>query len=97
MDVLNMIKKNNKELTRESIIEELYWSSLSTMTKDEMTNIVKPFLMNSERIAEYAAVQKLYSNPEGAYINFFEDVIIDLYKKILILSLELLGKTQMKA
>lgn len=81
MDVLNMIKKNNKELTRESIIEELYWSSLSTMTKDEMTNIVKPFLMNSERIAEYAAVQKLYSNPEGAYINFFEDVIIDLYKK----------------
>ena len=34
MDVLNMIKKNNKELTRESIIEELYWSSLSTMTKE---------------------------------------------------------------
>ena len=81
MDVLKMIKENYNEFTREEIIEELYWSSLTTITEQEMLKIVKPFLMDSKRIEEFAAVQKLYSNPEGAYIDFFEDIIIDLYKK----------------
>ncbi len=81
MDVLKMIKENYNEFTREEIIEELYWSSLTTITEEEMLKIVKPFLMDSKRIEEFAAVQKLYSNPEGAYIDFFEDIIIDLYKK----------------
>ena len=81
MDVLKMIKENNSEFAREEIIEELYWSSLTTITVEEMLKIVKPFLMDSNSIEEFAAVQKLYSNPEGAYIDFFEDIIIDLYKK----------------
>lgn len=81
MDVLKMIKENYNEFTREEIIEELYWSSLTTITEEEMLKIVKPFLMDSKRIEEFAAVQKLYSNPEGAYIDFFEDIIIGLYKK----------------
>lgn len=81
MDVLKMIKENYNEFTREEIIEELYWSSLTTITEEEMLKIVKPFLMDSKRIEEFAAVQKLYSNPEGAYIDFFEDIIIALYKK----------------
>lgn len=81
MDVLKMIKENNSEFAREEIIEELYWSSLTTITEEEMLKIVKPFLMDSKRIEEFAAVQKLYSNPEGAYIDFFEDIIIALYKK----------------
>ena len=81
MDVLKMIKENNSEFAREEIIEELYWGSLTTITEEEMLKIVKPFLMDSNSIEEFAAVQKLYSNPEGADIDFFEDIIIDLYKK----------------
>lgn len=81
MDILKMIEEDNGKYSRKEIIEELYWSSLTTISKEEMIRIVKPFLMDSEKISEYAAVQKLYSNPEGAYIDFFEDVIIDLYKK----------------
>lgn len=81
MDIIKMIKENNNEYTREEIIEELYWSSLTEINEGEMEKTVKPFLMDSEIIAEYSAVQRLYSNPDGAYIDFFEDVIIGLYKK----------------
>lgn len=80
MDVIKMIKENNNELSREEIMEELYWTSLNAIGEDEMINIVKPFLMDSEKIEEFAAVQRLYSNPDGAYISFFEDIIISLYK-----------------
>lgn len=81
MNVLKMINDYKNEFTREEIIEELYWSTLSTISREEMKKTVKPFLMDSVSIEDYSAVQKLYSNPDGAYIDFFEDVIISLYKK----------------
>lgn len=81
MDLLKLIKDHENEVSREKILEELYWTSLDLITKDEMTRYVRPFLIDSVTIKEYEAVQRLYSNPDGAHIDLFEDVIIDLYNK----------------
>ncbi|MDY0235205.1 MAG: hypothetical protein RBR71_04225 [Gudongella sp.] len=81
MDILELIQNKGTEYTRLEIIEELYWSALGSITENEMINIVKPYLMDSEGEDEYSAVQNLYSNPEGSYITLFEDVIMGLYNK----------------
>lgn len=81
MDVLRMVKEDSDKINKDKIIEELYWSSLNSISKEEMQSIVKPFLMESTTINEYSAIQKLYSNPEGAHIDFFEEIIISLYKR----------------
>lgn len=79
MDIIQEIKSG--KLSRNELIEELYWSDLYSITQENMLKVVEPFLLNSDLVDEVSSVLKLYLNPDGAHIKLFEDIIIKLYKK----------------
>ncbi len=81
MDILELIKNKDPKYKRGEVLEELYWSPLGEISNEDLKNTIGPYLMETTNAEDYIGVQKLYSNPEGAHIDFFEDIIMSLYKK----------------
>lgn len=78
---------NKKNITKDEsidLIENLYWADWKFLKSeypnsiDKIFNYLKNDNFSNEEIAE---VLKLYNNPEGAYIDEFSYIILDLYKK----------------
>ena len=77
---------NKKHLRKDEsmeLIENLYWADWTLLkTKypkaiDKIFNYLKNDKLSNEEIS---AVLKLYNNPEGAYIEEFSHIILNLYK-----------------
>lgn len=80
-DILEGLRDTADEEVRLELMEELYWAEYGAESSVNVLNALSELLLRSESIGEYAAVQKLYSNPEGALLDFYQDLIIKLYKK----------------
>ncbi len=82
LDIVHSIRSNNKKnLSMEEVIEEIFWSNLNEITREDMISVVKPYLLEADDIREISGIQKLYLNPDGAHIDIFEDIIIMLYSR----------------
>ncbi|MDY0257092.1 hypothetical protein [Gudongella oleilytica] len=66
---------------RLELMEELYWTEYENFSDEKVLHALAEILLRSESIEEHAAVQMLYSNPEGALLDFYQDVIMKLYNK----------------
>lgn len=78
-NILDKLYENPNSGERLSLLEELYWAEYKTsMTTNELDKL-KKILLSSNSIEEYAAILKLYSNPEGAFLDFYQEVILSLY------------------
>lgn len=83
--VIELINKEQLSTSdRLVLLDELYWAdwvNLSSQYPKEVSKIFI-FLRNTEfSIEEISLIQKLYSNPDGAYIEEFSHIIIKLYKE----------------
>jgi len=81
MDIIMLIKDNDNSIDKKYILQELFWLDYSEVSENDMRMIISPYLLQVEEVDDIAGVQRLYSNPDGAYIEIFEDVIIDIYKR----------------
>lgn len=80
-DILARLKYTSDEKVRLELMGELYWAEYEDESSENVLNDLADLLLRSESLGEYAAVQKLYSNPEGALLDFYQDLIIKLYTK----------------
>lgn len=80
-DILVRLKDTSDEKIRLGLMEELYWAEYEDESSEKVLNDLAELLLRSESIAEYASVQKLYSNPEGALLDSYQNIIIKLYTK----------------
>lgn len=78
---------NKEDLTKEErleLIDELYWadwSNLSTVYPNNLKKVFE-FLRNVEfNEEEISLIIKLYSNPDGAYVEEFSYIIRKLYNE----------------
>jgi hypothetical protein len=46
-----------------------------------MINTIIPYALESESKDEIAGAMRLYGNPDGAHVDLFEDMIIELFKR----------------
>ena len=68
---------------RLELLDELYWTDFRNLESDYPQDLQKIFLFlrkDNFSLEEISLIQKLYSNPEGAYIEEFSSIIINLYK-----------------
>ncbi|TJX14985.1 hypothetical protein E9840_04585 [Tissierella creatinini] len=68
---------------RLELLDELYWADFNELGSNHPQAIKKIFLFlrkDNFSIEEISLIQKLYSNPDGAYIEDFSPIIINLYK-----------------
>ncbi len=68
---------------RLELLDELYWADFRNLEWDYPQDLQKIFLFlrkDTFSLEEISLIQKLYSNPEGAYIEEFSSIIINLYK-----------------
>lgn len=83
--IIHLIEKTNlKEEESLLLIDNLYWADWSLLTTEYPDHISKIFnyLKNNHHSKEVRSqILKLYNNPEGAYVEKFEQIILDLYKK----------------
>lgn len=81
--LIDLINKNSlSKNERIELLDELYWADLTQLGIEYPEEIKKifNFLRNSEfSIEEISLIQKLYSNPEGAYVEEFTYIITKLY------------------
>lgn len=80
-DILSRLNDTTSLEVRLELMEELYWAEYGDESSQIDLNALGELLLGSKSIEEYAAVQKLYSNPEGALLDFYQDIIIRLYTK----------------
>ena len=79
--IMEMLNKNSNYKERLNLLEELYWTEYgNSLTANELEKF-KELLLSSNTVEEYAAINKLYSNPEGALLDFYQEVILSLYIK----------------
>ena len=82
--VVELINKDSMPSDdRLELLDELYWADFNKLKLDYPKDIDKIFLFLSEEdfsIEEISLIQKLYANPEGAYVEEFSSIIIVLYK-----------------
>lgn len=82
--IIDLINKDTlSKDERLELLNELYWADLIKLGTEYPEDIKKifTFLRNSEfNIEEISLIQKLYSNPEGAYVEEFTYIIIKLYR-----------------
>ncbi len=78
----------NKELLsaeeRKELLDSLYWTDWSKLNNDYPNEVKKifTFLRNTEfNEEEIALIQKLYNNPDGAYVEEFSYIISKLYRE----------------
>ena len=81
LEIMNIVKTGKSQPERNELLEELYWTSLSEISSEDMKNYLLPWILESESIEEYSLVQSLYQNPEAAHLEFFQDAIVKLYRK----------------
>lgn len=68
---------------RLEFLDEIYWADLMKLGTEfpEVINKIFTFLRNEEfNMVEISLIQKLYGNPEGAYVEEFTYIIIKLYR-----------------
>ena len=68
---------------RLELLDELYWADFRNLASDYPQDLQKIFIFlrkDTFSLEEISLIQKLYSNPEGAYIEEFTTIIINLYK-----------------
>jgi hypothetical protein len=80
-ELIHLIKNDERDKDREFILEELYWSNLSELDQESIERIISPFVLESKTKGEIAGAIKLYGNPDGAHIELFQKMIIELYRK----------------
>lgn len=80
-DIINMIEQDKGEISRIFVLEELYWSDLNEIDQETIVNTIIPYVLKSETKDEIAGAMRLYGNPDGAHINLFEEMILELYSK----------------
>lgn len=82
--VVELINKDSMSSDdRLELLDELYWADFSKLKSDYPEGINKILLFLREEdfsIEEISLIQKLYANPEGAFVEEFSSIIIDLYK-----------------
>lgn len=82
--IIELVNKENKSSEdRIELLEELYWADWSKLNdlQVEVTKIFT-FLRNTEfNEKEISLIQKLYNNPDGAYIEEFSYIISKLYRE----------------
>lgn len=78
---------NKEKLTGEErlfLLEELYWAdwdSLNSQHPEEVKKILEFLRNNSFDEKELSLILKLYSNPDGAYVEEFSYIISKLYNQ----------------
>lgn len=81
IDYIN--KENLSHNEKLQLIEELYWADWGILSSEHPEELKKvfEFLRNSNfNEEEMSLLLKLYSNPEGAYVEEFSFIITKLYK-----------------
>lgn len=81
IDYIN--KENLSHNEKLQLIEELYWADWGILSSEHPKELKKvfEFLRNSNfNEEEMSLLLKLYSNPEGAYVEEFSFIITKLYK-----------------
>ncbi len=79
--VTELLLTTDKYDERLDLMEELYWAEYDKELPENEIDDLWTTLINSTSKEEFIAVQKLYSNPEGAMLDFYERVILSLYEK----------------
>ena len=80
-EIINTIDQSDGKASRTYILEELYWSDLNEIDKKTMISTIIPYALESESKDEIAGAMRLYGNPDGAHVDLFEDMIIELFEK----------------
>ncbi|WP_128426264.1 hypothetical protein [Gudongella oleilytica] len=80
-DIIKGLEYAADSSARLELMEELYWTEYENFSDEKVLHALAEILLRSESIEEHAAVQMLYSNPEGALLDFYQDVIMKLYNK----------------
>jgi hypothetical protein len=80
-EIIKGLKYETDSRARLELMEELYWTEYGNFSEEKDLDVLAEMLLRSESIEEHAAVQKLYSNPEGALLDFYQDIIMKLYIK----------------
>jgi len=80
-EIINTIDQGDGKASRTYILEELYWSDLNEIDKKTMISTIIPYALESESKDEIAGAMRLYGNPDGAHVDLFEDMIIELFKR----------------
>lgn len=78
-EIINMLGNNREEISREFLLEELYWTDLGELDRETMLNVVIPYALDSKTRDEIAGAMRLYGNPDGAHVDLFEEMILELY------------------
>ena len=83
--IVDLISKESLNINeRLEILDELYWLDWGKLRDSfpDIFNKIFVFLRNDTfNEEEISLIQKLYNNPEGAYIEEFSSIIIRLYKE----------------
>lgn len=83
--IIDFIKKD--VLTKDEsleLIDSLYWADWDLINREYQESIDDIFQhLSKEGLSneEVSLILKLYNNPNGAYVNEFANVIVNLYKK----------------
>ena len=80
-EIINTIDQGDGKASRTYILEELYWSDLNEIDKKTMISTIIPYALESESKDEIAGAMRLYGNPDGAHVDLFEDMIIELFER----------------
>jgi hypothetical protein len=80
-EIINTIDQSDGKASRTYILEELYWSDLNEIDKRTMISTIIPYALESESKDEIAGAMRLYGNPDGAHVDLFEDMIIELFER----------------
>lgn len=83
--IIELINKEQLSTTeRLELIDELYWVDWISLSSDnpKELNTLFLFLRNTEfNVGEISLIQKLYSNPDGAYIEELSHIITKIYNQ----------------
>ena len=83
--IIELINKEEKStLERLTLLDEIYWADWDKLNSDYPEEVKKifTFLRNSDfNEEEISLIQKLYNNPDGAYIEEFSYIISKLYRE----------------
>lgn len=80
-EVIKDLNSTDNVNARLDLLEELYWAEYEEDVSVAELDGLSEILLLSETLEEYFAIQRLYSNPEGAMLDFYQDQILKLYSK----------------
>lgn len=83
--IIELINKDNISKTESlELIDDLYWADWDILTEKYSDGIKKIFnylKKDDFSIEEISQMIKLYNNPDGAYIDEFSNIILNIYKR----------------